>query len=264
MFVFDHLNLECSLINLSITNFAKELVCAYSPNVYHFVTTQYETLLENNIENMYEPTGCWHPTFKASYNDIALLVQFAIKKINYTLANKKSKKQFHYKNNQYKFEHNRILKFKIIEKNVEIILSDALLGELGEYGKAHYPNEFGGFLIGFYSKDFSRLFLSGSILPQKFNGVPHYFERSIEGIENRLTQLFYEKGLYYVGEWHTHPNGSTQYSQQDLQTMMQIQDCETVQINNPILLIISVDQNQIRNFTFYLYENGELIEYEQH
>ena len=31
---------------------------------------------------MYNPTGCWSPTFKASYNDINVLVQFAIKHIN--------------------------------------------------------------------------------------------------------------------------------------------------------------------------------------
>ena len=31
---------------------------------------------------MYNPTGCWSPTFKASYNDINVLVQFAIKYIN--------------------------------------------------------------------------------------------------------------------------------------------------------------------------------------
>ena len=44
MFVLDQLNLDCTLVNLSITNFAKDLVCAYSPNAYHFVSTQYEFL----------------------------------------------------------------------------------------------------------------------------------------------------------------------------------------------------------------------------
>ena len=31
---------------------------------------------------MYNPTGCWSPTFKASYNDISTLTQYALKIIN--------------------------------------------------------------------------------------------------------------------------------------------------------------------------------------
>jgi len=30
---------------------------------------------------MYNPTGCWSPTFKASYNDVSSKVQFAVKHI---------------------------------------------------------------------------------------------------------------------------------------------------------------------------------------
>ena len=30
---------------------------------------------------MYNPTGCWNPTFKASYNDIECKVQVAVKHI---------------------------------------------------------------------------------------------------------------------------------------------------------------------------------------
>lgn len=82
MFVLDSLSLKSDLINLSITNHAKELVCAFHPNTYDFVTKQYSEILDNNIEDLYNPTGCWSPTFKASYNDISMLVQIALKKIN--------------------------------------------------------------------------------------------------------------------------------------------------------------------------------------
>lgn len=82
MFVLDSLNLKSDHINLSITNHAKELVCAFNPNTYDFVTKQYSEILDNNIEDLYNPTGCSSPTFKASYNDISMLVQIALKKIN--------------------------------------------------------------------------------------------------------------------------------------------------------------------------------------
>ena len=82
MFVLDSMNLKNDLINLSLTNHAKELVCAFHPNTYGFVTKQYSEILDNDIKDLYNPTGCWSPTFKASYNDINMLVQVALKKIN--------------------------------------------------------------------------------------------------------------------------------------------------------------------------------------
>ena len=82
MYILDSLKLKCDLINISITNHAKELVCGFNPNTYHFVNTQFNEILENNITDLYEPTGCWSPTFKASYNDINALVQLTIKRIN--------------------------------------------------------------------------------------------------------------------------------------------------------------------------------------
>ncbi|QIE59290.1 thiamine biosynthesis protein ThiF [Rasiella rasia] len=82
MYILNSLDLKCDLINLSITNFAKELVCAFYPNTYNFVMNQFMNVLENDTTDLYNPTGCWSPTFKASYNDISLLVQMAIKHIH--------------------------------------------------------------------------------------------------------------------------------------------------------------------------------------
>lgn len=82
MYVLDSLDLNTDLINLSITNHARELVCAFHPNIYRFVINQFENVLENDVEDLYNPTGCWSPTFKASYNDINVLVQLALKHIN--------------------------------------------------------------------------------------------------------------------------------------------------------------------------------------
>ena len=72
-----------SLINVSISNHAKQLVCATEQNRYEFVSTQFNgKVLEFDLEDLHNPTGCWSPTFKASYNDINTLVQFALKYIN--------------------------------------------------------------------------------------------------------------------------------------------------------------------------------------
>ena len=94
MFVLNSLELDCDLINMSITNHAKDLVCAFYPNIYHFVNTQFNSILVNDLSDLYNPTGCWSPTFKASYTDINLLVQMAMKQINHFYDNNKSKNNF--------------------------------------------------------------------------------------------------------------------------------------------------------------------------
>lgn len=94
MFVLDELNLNTDLINLSITNHAKDLVCAFYPNIYKYVQNQFIYILNNDVKDLYNPTGCWSPTFRASYNDISLLVQYAMKEINTKYKENKPKDNF--------------------------------------------------------------------------------------------------------------------------------------------------------------------------
>ena len=77
-------------LNLSISNHAKHLICATEQNRYEFVTTQFNgSVLEFDTEDLHNPTGCWSPIFKASYNDINTLVQFSIKHINLKMGQEK-------------------------------------------------------------------------------------------------------------------------------------------------------------------------------
>ncbi len=94
MYILNQLELTCDVINMSITNKAQELVCAFYPNIYDFVTKQFSELLDHDSEDLYNPTGCWSPTFKASYNDINLLVQYALKHINQLYRDNLSKNNF--------------------------------------------------------------------------------------------------------------------------------------------------------------------------
>lgn len=94
MYVLDSLDLKCQLINLSITNHAQSLVCAFFPNIFHFVDTQFTKILDNDLSDLFEPTGCWNPTFKASYSDIAFLVHMTIKQINNNYLKKRPNKNF--------------------------------------------------------------------------------------------------------------------------------------------------------------------------
>ncbi|HDX1178132.1 TPA: ThiF family adenylyltransferase [Pasteurella multocida] len=82
MYLTGKLNLTSTIFNLSITNHAKALVCGISPYHYRFVRHQFDNILENDTLDLYNPIGCWNSTFKASYNDIAIMVQLSLKTIN--------------------------------------------------------------------------------------------------------------------------------------------------------------------------------------
>lgn len=111
MYVLDSLDLKCQLINLSITNHAQSLVCAFSPNIFHFVDTQYTKILDNDLSDLFEPTGCWNPTFKASYSDIAFLVHMTIKQINNNYLKKRLNKNFVIRTNDNDVFEARITEF---------------------------------------------------------------------------------------------------------------------------------------------------------
>ena len=71
MRVMDAIETKAQVVNLSITNHAQDLICAFSPNVTETVLLVYGLLKRDVDADMYNPTGCWNPTFKASYNDIS-------------------------------------------------------------------------------------------------------------------------------------------------------------------------------------------------
>lgn len=81
MRVMDFTGTKAQLVNLSITNHAQDLICAFSPSVTETVLLVYDLLKRDAETDMYNPTGCWNPTFKASYNDIECKVQVAVKHI---------------------------------------------------------------------------------------------------------------------------------------------------------------------------------------
>jgi hypothetical protein len=93
-FILDSIKISTQIINLSITNHARELVCAVTPNLYTWMIDIYSRF-ENTNEDLYNPTGCWSPTFKASYNDIAIMVQFAIRVINQKLSRNGTLRNFY-------------------------------------------------------------------------------------------------------------------------------------------------------------------------
>lgn len=85
--VFDNLQLPGEVVNLSISNKARELVSVTSKTISNDKHIIFEKLNQDENLQFYEGTGCWSPTFEASLFDINCLLNLAIKNIALKLTN---------------------------------------------------------------------------------------------------------------------------------------------------------------------------------
>lgn len=150
-----------------------------------------------------------------------------------------------------------------IEKiGLSIEANDELLKSLVEKGKSHYPNEFGGFLVGYYSNDNRHLHITETILPKSFKASKYSFERSTKGIEKKLSNYYKETPQkFYVGEWHTHPDNSPIPSLTDISAINAIINNQNACLANPVLLIIGYSKEKV-DFGFYVWFENKLYRYE--
>jgi integrative and conjugative element protein (TIGR02256 family) len=150
-----------------------------------------------------------------------------------------------------------------IEKiGLSIEANDDLLNSLVEKGKSHYPNEFGGFLIGYYSDENKHLHITDTILPTSFKASKYSFERSTKGVEKKLGNYYKEiPRKFYVGEWHTHPDNSPIPSSTDISAINAIINNENACLANPVLLIIGYSKTKV-DFGFYVWFEDKLYRYE--
>lgn len=142
-------------------------------------------------------------------------------------------------------------------------IDERLIQELIERSRKYYPHEFGGLLIGRYSKDFRTCYIEGNIFPIEYKSSRYGFERGKKGIMKKLTEYYNSTPKrIYLGEWHTHPDGSPTPSQTDLLAMQQIANDKKVNIRNPILLILGITKDTYTLGVFVQFQN-RLYKYEQ-
>jgi integrative and conjugative element protein (TIGR02256 family) len=151
--------------------------------------------------------------------------------------------------------------YKNIGLNIEI--QDKLLNELYAVGLNHYQKEFGGLLIGKYSDDFKTCIIETTVLPVKYKSSKYSFERGKAGLKGKLTEFYNsEPRLFYVGEWHTHPDSLAIPSSKDKSAMKEIEDNSDVNITSPLLLIIGLNNGNYHT-GFYIQHNKVMYEYEK-
>lgn len=146
--------------------------------------------------------------------------------------------------------------------NLYLEIDSKVVQEIRKQAFEAFPNETGGFLVGKYSVDNNTAIVSHVLTPVKIASGPTCFQRETDGMESVWDEL-YKEGLVYLGEWHSHPNGNSMYSATDKKALTNIARSETVVINNPIMMIVSLSKKKIHRMNAYYYNNGEIIEYEK-
>jgi len=155
------------------------------------------------------------------------------------------------------------LNLKVDKIGFSIEVDDALLDSLVGVGKSHYPNEFGGFLIGYYGEDNKHLYITDTVLPKSFKASKCSFERSTKGIEKKLGEYYKESPQkFYVGEWHTHPDNSPYPSSADIMALNAIKNDKDAGLANPVLLIIGYSTKLV-NLGFYIFFDNNIYKYEK-
>lgn len=154
------------------------------------------------------------------------------------------------------------MKLTCTNTGLNIEVEQELLDELYREGMKHYPKEFGGLLVGYYTDDFKTCMIRSSIIPNKYKSSRYFFERGKEGLKQKLIEFYNSTPrLIYVGEWHTHPDGIPSPSSTDLNAMIEIAECPDVSIENPILIILGVSKAEMKLGTF-VYSKNKLLKYE--
>ena len=152
------------------------------------------------------------------------------------------------------------MKYYLASDDLYIEIKASVFNQIKLQAEGEYPNENGGMLAGRYSADRHTVYIEKVVVPvEKLTGRTT-FMRKTNGLEKVWEQLSQE-GLRYVGEWHSHPNGSTQYSGSDLAAMIDIE--KEVAIENPILMIVGGRGCSLSALTFYCYKNNKLLEYKK-
>lgn len=144
---------------------------------------------------------------------------------------------------------------------LELYINDNIIDELRHLSLQSYPKECGGFLVGNYSNKSRTANILQIISPSKSIVSNSSYERDTDGMEELWDNL-YQQGLIYLGEWHSHPNGNASYSSVDKRAITQIAACKTVNIENPIMLILGINKDGIIDIKAYYYKEGQIIEYE--
>lgn len=144
---------------------------------------------------------------------------------------------------------------------LRVKLPESIYEEVQKCIEKFYPNECGGIFVGTIDNGNTAV-ISEMMLPKKFRSTPIYFVRVADLLNKWLEKIFQRDGgnTIYLGEWHSHPNGSPYPSNTDLKAMEDIANNNDVRISTPLLLIVAYN-GEVYKEKIYIYQENNLKPY---
>ncbi|HYN44417.1 MAG TPA: Mov34/MPN/PAD-1 family protein [Candidatus Limnocylindrales bacterium] len=127
-------------------------------------------------------------------------------------------------------------KWKSNDGQYTVYLANTCLKKMLMLALDHNPCEVGTSLIGYYAlHGFDAYITDIAPLPSDSKGSRFTFFRGINGLKK-----FFEKlnGVHYLGEWHSHPCGRPNPSDQDIRSQFAIANDKLANCSEGILVII--------------------------
>lgn len=127
------------------------------------------------------------------------------------------------------------------DKNICVYVYEELLEKISQARSKALPNETGGILVGSYDSIFKTIFIVDQIAsPTDSIEYPTSFLRGKEGVFTKLEQIRAKTlgNLYYIGEWHSHPDGSKTNPSSDDQVLIDWLKNESKTSVFPYLMLI--------------------------
>ncbi|PQJ36790.1 hypothetical protein BSZ35_00095 [Salinibacter sp. 10B] len=144
------------------------------------------------------------------------------------------------------------ISFRSPDGQYRLRLLDSPVRKILSLGQEAAPAETGGILVGQYVNS-NRVAEVSKVIgpPPDSTGGRYWFERGKRGLSERLNALW-DDGVYYLGEWHTHPDKSPRPSVTDRTHMCKIQRSESYDCAVPVLIVVGgrIMRRDISAFTF--------------
>ncbi len=234
------------LLSLCITNRSKDLLCFSNADGNCFELRKiYLSKIEQDTKNYYhEGSGCYSPTFLASYSDIATLVNLAIRDINTALESGESPSSVVWSYDKRGVVADRLKRYSCDLQNGNmvslIVPTEAIYDAEDMEYTACGPI---GYIFGAYSRDCTSIMIT-------------HFVPACEA-ENKLNEVFYHShGLIdYLGDFEFSCDEGGEKYKQVFSSLEAKALAENVNVNNPILAMKNIDGT----VEFYLYFNGKLL-----
>lgn len=159
---------------------------------------------------------------------------------------------------------------------IKIWMENNVYQEIVAEANMRAPLETGGLLVGYFSRDNSEVVVTQMVGPgAKAIHERYMFSPDEDYHRERMGEIYDEKdgGIFYLGDWHTHPLGDGYLSSRDKAALKNIARFPDNYVNNPVMVILSGDMNnwslsawricRVRLSPFCSYRNLEIVMYDE-